>query len=577
MLWIALHLPALSLESWAATLGAARASRPLALLQEHAVWLADKAAAERGVKPGMKRATALALAPDLLWAQADPRRDAQALRAVVHAALAYSPAVAWATPPDWRAGSTQTAAEASGQGDHATTNIATSAASNANHSLPPNPAPSPALVGVRLEVQSCLRYFGGLRRLLLRLRDDLAPLGHGVRIASAPTALGAALLAAWRDDLALGAHSTGLAALQALLDAVPLHLLGPGQQHWQALQGMGLSTLGDLAGLPRSGLARRFSPELLDDIDRARGRLPEAHRWLSLPQRFDERIELFTRADTSAQVQAGADVLLPRLLAWARARQARVVAFDLVMHHESHRRRNDSQDSDAPSHSTLSITPAQPSAEHDHLRSLLAERLARLPLAAPALELSLHCDALSAGGAPNGELFASHAGQREGLARLVERLQARLGREQVQRFGAVADHRPEHSTRWQPADAARLDAPLVGFVGVGGTNARGDASAAAALATQPLWLLPSPLALPERGQGPLLDGRPLQLLAGPERLETGWWDGQPALRDYFIAQAASGALVWVYRHRVPADPVELAGAGAASDIGSGWFLQGLFA
>jgi protein ImuB len=38
------------------------------------------------------------------------------------------------------------------------------------------------------------------------------------------------------------------------------------------------------------------------------------------------------------------------------------------------------------------------------------------------------------------------------------------------------------------------------------------------------------------------------------------------LRDYFIAQAASGALVWVYRQRLP----------VAADA-PGWFLQGLFA
>jgi protein ImuB len=72
--------------------------------------------------------------------------------------------------------------------------------------------------------------------------------------------------------------------------------------------------------------------------------------------------------------------------------------------------------------------------------------------------------------------------------------------------------------------------------------------------------------LAERDAMPLLDGRPLQLLAGPQRLECGWWDGQPALRDYFIAQAAGGALVWVYRHRLPVGPGE-----------PGWFLQGLFA
>jgi len=82
--------------------------------------------------------------------------------------------------------------------------------------------------------------------------------------------------------------------------------------------------------------------------------------------------------------------------------------------------------------------------------------------------------------------------------------------------------------------------------------------------TRPVWLLASPQPLPERQLRPLLEGRPLQLLAGPERIETGWWDGDPAARDYFIAQARDGALVWVYRSRL------------ALSEEHGWFLHGRF-
>ena len=55
--------------------------------------------------------------------------------------------------------------------------------------------------------------------------------------------------------------------------------------------------------------------------------------------------------------------------------------------------------------------------------------------------------------------------------------------------------------------------------------------------TRPVWLWPEPQPLHERAAGPLLDGRPLQLLAGPERIESGWWDDELAARDYFIAAA----------------------------------------
>ncbi len=92
------------------------------------------------------------------------------------------------------------------------------------------------------------------------------------------------------------------------------------------------------------------------------------------------------------------------------------------------------------------------------------------------------------------------------------------------------------------------------------------AAATAGPLTRPVWLLPQPLALPEQQSRPLFEGRPLQLLAGPERIEAGWWDGAHAARDYFIAQAHDGALVWVYRQRLP----------RVEPAGEGWYLHGRF-
>jgi protein ImuB len=52
---------------------------------------------------------------------------------------------------------------------------------------------------------------------------------------------------------------------------------------------------------------------------------------------------------------------------------------------------------------------------------------------------------------------------------------------------------------------------------------------------------------------------------GPERIESGWWDGRDIKRDYFVARTPLGETVWIYRdHRYGADDGE-------------WFLHGLFA
>lgn len=519
MLWIALHLPLLSLEAFVAGLprdeadgGPTETRSPVALIAGHHVASANAAAQALGVQAGQKRATALALAPGIVLGESALQRDRLAVRAVAHAALAFTPSV----------------------------------------SLEPDDAQA-APHTVLLEVRASLRYFGGLRRLLQKLREALAPLGHRVHCGSAPTALGAALLAR-QPDPREGRHAADLDQLARRLAEAPVWLVGPGREHWEALQGMGLRTLSDLRRLPRSGLARRFGEALLDELDRAHGRHPDPRGWVTVPEVFASRLELFARADTTEQVLQGAAVLLSRLVAWCQAQHAQVRRFSLTMQHESRHR----HDARTPPDSTLEVALAQPSADAAHLLVLLRERLAQLQLVAPTLELGLYCADVARRGPPNRELFPLPGGEREGLVRLIERLQARLGADRVQRLLRVDDHRPEHATRVQAADATAVDSG----------RPAGASREAVRACSHPVWLLPAPEPLREDPSSrPLLEGRPLQLLSGPERLESGWWDGALAERDYFVAQADDGSLVWLFRERVP---------DVASGEAPGWFLQGWF-
>jgi protein ImuB len=500
MLWVALHLPLLSLESFAATLSPEQAAQPLALMDVHRIVSAHTSAQALGVQPGMKRATALSLAPQLLLGQADARRDLDALTSVAHAALAFTPAVSLSLP-----------------------------------------------CGVLLEVQASLRYFGGLASLLHKLRDTLAPLGHDIQCVSAPTAHGAMLLSQLHDGL----HCADRPALRRVLEAAPVGLLAAGQAHAETLLGMGLRSLGDLRQLPRPGLARRFGEALLDEMDCAFGDRPDPREPLTLPPVFHSQLELFARADTTEQLLYGAQVLLARLVAWLSAQHAFVRSFSLRMQHEPRWRH-----SDTPSATVLDIALAEPSRDASHMLVLLRERLGTLQLPAPTLELALQSSDISRRPPPNAELFPTAQSEHAGLTRLIERLQARLGREQVQRLVPVADHRPERATVVQAAE------PLLW------REQKAPAPLCAGTITRPLWLLPQPQALQERQSRPLLDGKLLQLLAGPERIETGWWDGALAERDYFIGQTPDGALVWLYRARLPSP---------ADGAGAEWFLQGRFA
>jgi protein ImuB len=60
---------------------------------------------------------------------------------------------------------------------------------------------------------------------------------------------------------------------------------------------------------------------------------------------------------------------------------------------------------------------------------------------------------------------------------------------------------------------------------------------------------------------PSLQGM-LEMQAGPERIETGWWDGDEVRRDYYVAANARGETFWIFREH--GDP-------------AGWYLHGVFA
>jgi len=86
------------------------------------------------------------------------------------------------------------------------------------------------------------------------------------------------------------------------------------------------------------------------------------------------------------------------------------------------------------------------------------------------------------------------------------------------------------------------------------------------MALYPSWLLATPLRLTLHNGAAQYEGGPLTLLAGPQRLEAGWLDGDAhcALRDYYVARSAVAGLVWVYCERLSGHQAH-------------WYLHGLFA
>ena len=130
---------------------------------------------------------------------------------------------------------------------------------------------------------------------------------------------------------------------------------------------------------------------------------------------------------------------------------------------------------------------------------------------------------------------------------VLDKLKARLGESVSYQIYCRDEHLPELASAIDDATHAGVDKDVT------------QKPVAATSSIRPAWLLPHPARLHERQQQLYWRGN-LQLLHGPERIETRWWE-KTARRDYFIAQHESGARYWVYR-----------------DLRSRqWFVQGVFA
>lgn len=409
---------------------------------------------------------------------------------------------------------------------------------------PPDAFPAPALAcwagrftphvnlapdALRLEVSGSLRLFGGLPALLRRVRADLAAMNLDAQLAVAATPLAALWLARAGIGEANEAICADLPATRAALATVPLAALQLAPPLARRVEGFGLRRLGDVLALPRAGLGARLGKPFVIDLARALGEIADPQTCFVFPERFDEGLELPAPVEAAPVLLFAARRLVAALAGWLAARNAAVREIDCLIDH-SHGRTT-----------ALPLAFSAPVHGASRIERVLKERLDALALSAPALALRLCARNAEAREARSHALFDGGGQRHEALAELMDRLVARLGPRAVRGLACHADHRPELASRAGPAK------PMP--------------NAWTAVPPRPLWLTDPPEALREVRGRPQRAG-PLALLAGPERIESGWWDGNDARRDYFIATDSAGRWLWIFRD--PRPP-------------GGWFLHGIFA
>ncbi|MEZ9882610.1 DNA polymerase Y family protein [Vibrio splendidus] len=302
----------------------------------------------------------------------------------------------------------------------------------------------------------------------------------------------------------------------------------------ERLNRVGINLVDDLLKLPLQEVARRFDIDLVNYVGRLNGQFKHPIDFYHPPESFQQYLELLFDIENILFIEKPLLKLLNQLECFLKLRDR--VAFELTL--TLHLRDKD----DHP----VSFYSAQGDYLAAKWANLTHLTLESLKITAPVQGLTLSVIRHGEPQMAYRDLFDGNTGTLAALD-LLSLLQAKLGQACIQTPKIQHDPRPEKANQYS-------------LPTLGNTVKKGQISQDIAQQTmttsninqqrlRPSILLPEPEALTES----------VTLSQGPERIVSGWWDGEKIIRDYFIAHSENGRWLWIFR-----------------TPDKQWFLHGLF-
>ncbi|MFN7054013.1 Y-family DNA polymerase [Hyphomonas sp.] len=419
--------------------------------------------------------------------------------------------------------------------------------------------------GLMLDITGCAHLFGGEAGMAAEMSARLKRAGYGHRIAVAGTPGAAHALAREAGPgappvLASGEEAEGLAHL-------PMQALRLSPDALTLLRRFGLTRIGQLYGIDRKALARRFRSKGAADavclrLDQALGRRHEPLSPVRPPADYIERLACPEPLSAAEGVSEGLARLAGALCEGLS--QAGLGAQTFIF--RAYR-------SDGGV-AAVSVNAAAPVRSAAHVLRLFREKIAAIDPGFGIDLLTLEAERtgpMETGSRPLSGDMAGTDFDAAAIAALADRITARLGEGRVTVMVAEARHLPEKAERRAAfaGEAPRqMEGPLPG-------------------GPRPVRMLARAEAVSVVAQVP--DGPPLQFIwrrrlrkvvraDGPERIAPEWWTSLPPppgeravlprARDYYRIEDSEGHRYWVFREGLYGD-----GRGAQPE----WFVQGLFA
>ncbi|MGK0260399.1 MAG: protein ImuB [Candidatus Azotimanducaceae bacterium] len=366
---------------------------------------------------------------------------------------------------------------------------------------------------ILLEIGGSLRLFGDHEALSQEVNQLCLNLGHTCTVRVAQTPWAAIALARAKET-----RLTEVPLAQAGLEMaeVPHTVI-------ERFDNMGIYTLGPLLDLPSKQLGKRFGLQLLTYISQLTGALPDPRTAIHPVPEFDQTLHFLQPiTDKNTLYDGPMHKLAHELHPWLISHQLGCTELQWTFIHQQS--------------VTMTLRFADGRQNPQDMLNLSQLRLAQIDLPEEVQGICLQVTQSKAWRNASQPLFQLHTRQANHIQgndvhSLVDEINARLGDNACTGIACLDQHTPEHA--WCAYS--------------GSTNA--PPSSEKPVQNRPLWLFDRPHSI-RRAE--------LELLQGPERIQSNWWQ-RSTCRDYYIARHQRGAECWAF-----------------VDAEDNWYLHGYF-
>ncbi len=367
--------------------------------------------------------------------------------------------------------------------------------------------------GILLRVSNMLTLYDGLDNYWQALKTLLTQLNLHFHYATAYSPLAAQLLAQSGFNQTTDNN-------KILLSAVKQHSLTKttlAPKIIEKLNRIGVNNLQALLNIPIADIAKRFDISLVNYVGRLTGDFQHPINFYIPPIQFKRRLELLFDIENTQWLVRPITLLLHKLESFLTLREQVAHEITITLHQRD------------AGNVELVVNSAQGDNTAKKWLTLSSLTLESIKIESPVHSITLLASHVAAKKIIAVDLFSGFQGNTSPLE-LLSLLQAKLGKQAITGLTLTEDARPELTSQFCEPFSTAINLSVENKL-------------------RPSLLLPKPERLTDK----------VSIVQGPERIATGWWDGHPIVRDYFVARSTEGRWLWIFRNHTKE-----------------WFLHGAF-